>query len=217
MTTLKQLICISILCVLGSGCATKVIQVSIPDAVDPNVQKGYAKIEKIEDLRNFQRKPSDPSIPSIEGDNIDDKEITDKVIGRMRHGLYHKALWNYTIKNYQDVYGVCRKVVTSSLSSAGYIVVKEGHEQYDNALPLAVDILQFWAWMQPQFNIDLHFDGELRVKSLDSERPLDVTANGTEFFSTGFAGGSAWNKVVNQGLKDLDKDLVSKLKSEYTD
>lgn len=29
-------------------------------------------------------------------------------------------------------------------------------------------------------------------------------------FSTGFAGGSAWTKVVNEGVKDLDKNLVLK-------
>ena len=210
MNILKKALFVIFISILGTGCATKVLQVSSPAPIEPAVIKGYVKISEVNDLRQFQKAPKDPSTPSIEGDLIDDKKLTDKSIGRMRHGLYHKALWNYTIKGDEDIYDVCRKIAVGSLSRAGYVTVADGHENYDNAVPVAVDILQFWAWMQPKFNIDLHFDGELHIRSLDAQKQIDVSAKGEHMFSTGFAGGSAWTKVVNEGVKDLDKNLVLK-------
>lgn len=211
MRLLRNILCVAALCVFASGCATKSLQVTVPAAAKSSASKGYVKIQKIEDHRDFQRAPSEPSIPSIEGDKIADKNLTDTSIGRMRHGLTHGALWNYSVKGDKDVYAVCDKIVTSSLTSAGYQVVSAGQEHYAEATPLQVDIIKFWAWMQPKFNIDLHFDGELNVKSLDTKKTdIDVNAKGTHMFSTGFAGGGAWTKVVNEGVKDLNKNLTLK-------
>lgn len=201
---------------LGSACATKTLDVRVPSPqVQPNVI-GYVEIKEINDLRKFERSPSDPSTPSIEGDFVDDKDITDKVIGRMRHGMYHKALWNYTIKGDKDIYDVCREIVSSSLSSAGYEVVATGSDVSGDVIPVAVDILQFWAWMQPKFNIDLNFDGEIRIRTLTPEETIEISAEGHHHFSTGFAGGSAWTSLIEKGVVDLDKNLVLKVKSELS-
>ncbi len=212
MNIIKKLMYVAVIAMLASGCATKIIDVKVPQYSPVETIKGYVKIEEVNDLRKFERSPSDPAIPSVEGDLIDDKGITDKVIGRMRHGLYHKSLWNYTIKGDDDIYDVCRKVVTGSLAGAGYVTVAEGDAGFDSALPIAIDILQFWAWMQPKFNIDLNFDGEIRIRSMAPEKTFDVNASGAHMFSTGFAGGGAWSKLVAEGVKDLDKNLVLKLK-----
>ena len=213
MSSSKILILTLTLIIFTSGCATKSLQVSIPTSSETEMDKGYVRIESIQDLRKFERAPKGASTPSIEGDLIEDKNITDKVIGRMRHGMYHKALWNYSLKGDKDIYSVCRKIVAGSLASAGYYVVTEGQEHYEDALPLAIDILQFWAWMQPKFNIDLHFDGELRIRSLNNSQNVDINATGTHMLTTAFAGGSAWTKVVNDGVINLDKDLVIKFEA----
>lgn len=206
------MLCVIFVCLIASGCATKVINVEIPEMPSVSTIKGYVVIEEINDLRKFEKDPSDPSSPSIEGGLIDNKELTDKSIGRMRHGIYHKALWNFTIKGDDDIYDICRKIVTSSLASAGYITVEKGQKGYDEALPIAVDVIQFWAWMQPRFNIDLNFDGEMHIRALDDSRDFDVRAKGEHMFSTGFAGGNAWNALVKKGVKDLDENLVLKFK-----
>ncbi len=200
------------ICILASGCATKTLQVTIPAPATPQTEeKGVVKISSITDKRQFQRSPEDPAIPSIEGDFIDDKAITDKVVGRMRHGLYHKSLWNYTLKGDDDIYDVCRKVATNSLTEAGYKVVTPSDDNYSSATAVDVDILQFWAWMQPKFNIDLHFDGELHIKSTDGSKKIDAKATGGHMFSTGFAGGGAWEKLINTGAKDLQDNLTKEL------
>ncbi len=209
---LKNLAFIFLACVFASGCATKVIAVKVPPQPKIDIVKGYVKIAEINDLRKFEKSPTDPAIPSIEGDLIEDKKLTDKTIGRMRHGLYHKALWNYTIKGDDDIYDVCRDIVTNSFASAGYVTVSEGEQGFETALPVAIDIVQFWAWMQPKFNIDLNFDGEIRIRSLSPNKSIDVNAEGKHMFSTAFAGGSAWTTLVKEGVKDLDKNLVLKFK-----
>jgi len=198
----------------ASGCATKAIQVNVPQQTKADVIKGYVTIKEVNDLRKFEKSPIKPSVPSIEGDLIEDKKLTDKIIGRMRHGLYHKALWNYTIKGEGDIYDVSREIVTGSLASAGYVTVVAGDENFDKALPVAIDVLQFWAWMQPKFTIDLIFDGEIRVRSLDPQKSLDVNAKGKHMFSTSFAGGKAWTTLVEEGVKDLDKNLVLMFKGK---
>ncbi|BCD96496.1 hypothetical protein MARGE09_P0696 [Marinagarivorans cellulosilyticus] len=80
-------------------------------------------------------------------------------------------------------------------------------------MPIAIDILQFWAWMQPKFNVDLNFDGEIRIRSVDKENEIEINAIGRHMFSTGFAGGSAWTSLVEEGVKDLDSNLVLKIRS----
>lgn len=213
MNILKNLTLLFLISIFATGCSTKIIQVKIPEPAKTEIVKGYVKIEKINDLRKFEKSPKSPSTPSIEGDLIDNKELTDKIIGRMRHGLYHRALWNYTIDGKDNIYDVCRNIVTGSFASAGYVTVSNGEEGYDKAIPITVDILQFWAWMQPKFNIDLNFDGELHIHSLDPGKSIDINAKGKHNFSTGFAGGGAWNKIVKKGIIDLDKNLVLKLKN----
>lgn len=186
--------------------------VSVPSSQIPTEMVGFVKIASIKDSRKFEVAPRDASTPSIEGDFINDTAKTDKSIGRMRHGLFHKALWNYTLKGNENIYGLCRKIVSSSLVAAGYEVVEEGHEQYSSALPLSIDILQFWAWMQPKVNIDLNFDGEISVQSVDEQKTINVTAEGTDMFSTPMAGVGNWTKLVNTGVSNLQDDLTSKLK-----
>ncbi|RYF99058.1 MAG: hypothetical protein EOO07_37275 [Chitinophagaceae bacterium] len=214
MRLANKFLFISLLCVMSSGCATKVLKVTVPNSTQSEPIKGYVKIIKVTDLRGFQRAPSDPSIPSIEGDMIDKKALTEKSIGRMRHGLYHAALWNYTLEGKENIYGVCKNIVTSSLITSGYKVVSADQEKYNTAIPVEIEIVKFWAWMQPKFNIDLHFDGELVVKSTDAKKTLDINATSSHMLSTGFAGAGAWTKVVNEGVQKLDKDIVIKIKNE---
>ncbi|WP_317932951.1 hypothetical protein [Halioxenophilus sp. WMMB6] len=196
---------------LNCACATKTLQVTVPEVPPAPHPLAYVKIVAVNDVRQFARSPTTASTPSIENDLIDNKSITDKAIGRMRHGLLHKALWNYTLTGDETIYSVCSKIVINSLNLAGLNVVSAGEEGYAEAVPIAVDVVQFWAWMQPQFNIDLHFDGELRLTSTDNSRPLSVSATGNEFFSTAYAGGSAWTKLVNQGVADLQQNLTDQL------
>ncbi|KAB7622622.1 hypothetical protein [Alkalilimnicola sp. S0819] len=203
-----------VVCLGLVGCGTKVIPVTLPEASEAAVTKGYVRISAIDDYRNFRRSPSSPYTPSIEGDDIDNPEKRRKSIGRMRHGTYQYALWNFSFVGDEDIFGACRKIVSNSLSSAGYHVVSPDHAEYDSAIPVTIEVLEFWAWMQPKFNIDVSFDSKLRVRSELPEGGLDVTASGRHTFSTAYAGLDAWTKVVKIGVENLHRDMLAKLGGE---
>ncbi len=207
---IKRLLSLCVICVFATGCATKSLKVTTPAVKPPATVIGYVKIENVKDFRAFSVAPKDPALPSIEGDQINDKKLTDKSIGRMRHGMFHNALWNYSLKDKETIYSVSERIVSNSFTAAGYQVVSKGDAQYDSAVPVSVDVIQFWAWMQPKFNIDLQFDGELAVKSKDNS--IAVTAKGTHMFSTAFAGGGNWTEVVNKGVEKLQANLTNELK-----
>lgn len=207
---IKRLLGILAIGILATGCATKTLKVTTPAIAPSAPTLGYVTIESVKDARNFIANPSNPRFPSIEGDKIKDKQLTDKAIGRMRHGVFHNALWNYSLHGEETIYSICERIASNSLSAAGYAVVKKGDAQYDKATPVSVEIVEFWAWMQPKFNIDLHFDGELVIKSQDPT--LAAVGKGSHMFSTSFAGPGNWTKVVNLGIENLQANLTNEIK-----
>lgn len=53
-----------------------------------NPQQGVAvRIVTVEDKRIFQIKPKDPSIPSLMDDNIGDKDLKSRAVGRKRNSF----------------------------------------------------------------------------------------------------------------------------------
>ena len=180
------------LCILATGCATKSLKVTAPAVKAPAQTIATVKIDTVNDLRKFVRAPQDPSMPSIEGDAIDDKKITDKAIGRMRHGMFHNALWNYSLKDKDTIYSVCERIAANSLTAAGYRVVDKTSPDYASATPVTVDVVQFWVWMQPKFNIDLNYDGELALTSTD--KTIAASATASNLVSTSMATGGVWEK-----------------------
>jgi len=71
----------------ATGCATSrgVVEIQIPEANDPLSESAY-KIVSVEDRRNFELKPQQPSIPSLKNGEIDDPAITSRAIARKRNG-----------------------------------------------------------------------------------------------------------------------------------
>jgi hypothetical protein len=206
---IKHLLCVFAICALTTGCATKSLKVTAPAVKAPAQTIATVKIDTVNDLRKFVRAPQDPSMPSIEGDTIDDKKITDKAIGRMRHGMFHNALWNYSLKDKDTIYSVCERIASNSLTAAGYRVVDKTSPEYASATPVTVDVLQFWIWMQPKFNIDLNYDGELALASKD--KSIVASAKATNLVSTAMATGGVWEKTVDGGIAKLQANLTEEL------
>jgi hypothetical protein len=76
-------------CLLSSGCVTGRRTVDLPVSLVPGTgtSKGSLYIASVEDQRAFQNKPSNPSIPSIDGDVTKcSKDQLATMIGRQRNG-----------------------------------------------------------------------------------------------------------------------------------
>ncbi len=206
---LKQVMALLTVCLLASGCVSKTLKITAPSVKAPEAVTATVKIESVKDDRVFIRSPQNPAKPSIEDDKIDDKKLTDKAIGRMRHGLFHTALWNYSLKDKEDIYSLCERIASNSLVAAGYRVVDKSSPDYATAIPVSVNVNQFWIWMQPKFNIDLNFDGELALKS--ENKALNVSATGSKTVSTAMATPGVWESTVDSGVASLQANLIEEL------
>jgi hypothetical protein len=127
-----------------------VIDVNVPQAAAPDAGQPL-KIVAVRDLRKFDVNPLDPSKPSIgAAKEIQDTKITSHAIGRKRGG-YGNAMGDLALPESKTAASVVRDAVRTALQRRGYRVVEESSSDYGRALPMSVDVDQFWAWMKPGF------------------------------------------------------------------
>ncbi len=132
-----------------SGCVTgrRTFSVPVPTATVGAVTKGSIYISSVSDDRIFQNKPSDPSIPSIDGDVSTLSAVEkDRMIGRQRN-TWGKAMGDIALADNDTVTKRVRALVEEGLRRKGYEVSS------DPAAPtsIAISVDEFWAWMTPGF------------------------------------------------------------------
>jgi hypothetical protein len=139
---------------LGASLAIAVLAgcVSTRDTVAPrfdaavNPAQGIpVRIDKVEDLRNFQVKPASPATPSLMNDQISDEATRARAFGRKRNS-YGMALGDVLLPEGQTVAGMTEAVVTRSLRESGYRVVSRQDADYAQAKPLSVRVNKLWVW-----------------------------------------------------------------------
>ena len=115
-------------------------------AGDNPIQGREVKIVRVTDRRTFQLKPSDPSTPSLKDGQIDNPAITSRAIARKRSG-YGKAMGDILLPEGHTVEQLVGTALTRGLRGAGYRVLLQGQEGYEQAVPLEADIRRFWTWI----------------------------------------------------------------------
>jgi hypothetical protein len=197
-----------------AGCATNrgVINVSYPAGTNPEAGRTVA-IVKVTDSRVFEVAPKQASVPSLKGGDIANPAVTARAIARKRNS-YGKALGDILLPEGRSVTDVVREAVTGSLREKGYRVVEAAAPGAGAAVPIEVDIRQFWSWFTPGFwAISLEFEAIVQIKG-------DVFAGGSEELVRGYAqvhgqaaGTGAWLKTINKGLEDLAARIREKLRT----
>jgi len=197
-----------------TGCATSrsVLDIAVPDVPNPDSLQAV-KIVEVIDKRVFAIKPNNPSIPSLQNDEVDDPKITRRAVARKRNG-YGAALGDVLLPEGQTVEQLTRSALVNALRDSGYKVVSVGEAGYDAATPVGAEIQQFWAWMTPGFwQIKLEYKARIQ---LNGDWPLageNRMLNGDARIETSAAFESDWKKVLEAGLTDLIQNLKSMLKS----
>ena len=111
----------------------------------PAATQGKVYIAAVTDDREFQNKPSDPSIPSIDGDvtklSVQEK---DRMIGRQRNGFGH-AMGDMALPADDAVTKRARLLVEQGLMRKGYEISSDANAPYS----VSVSVKEFWAWMTP--------------------------------------------------------------------
>jgi len=193
---------------LTGACATSRGVLELEPIVSKNPASGIlVKIVEVEDLRKFELKPDNPSIPSLKNGEIADTSITSRAIARKRNG-YGMALGDILLPQGETVTALVEAIVVRALRESGYRVLERGDPQYPNAAPLRIAVEKFWAWFSPGFwSANLDFSTKVSVMGPVSPFSDGQVFTGAVRLSTQYAGTGAWMNTVNKGLADLDSNI----------
>ncbi|HJS31729.1 MAG TPA: flagellar biosynthesis protein [Alphaproteobacteria bacterium] len=219
ISTLQRLAVSTILAVVLSACAIgrSVIEVSPPASATSGgiaAVKIAVKITEVRDLRRFSINPRDPSQPSL-GDaaEINDPKVTARAVGRKRGG-FGAALGDVTVPEGTTVAGLVREAARTALQDKGYRIVGETSPDYAAALPLALDVEEFWAWFTPGF---VSVTASFKTRVIMTGGPLVRSAR--EAVDAGASRSviavteAVWTDVIQTGLVDL----VAKMRERIRD
>ncbi|MBL8266945.1 hypothetical protein [Steroidobacter sp.] len=207
---LHSLLMVAFLACSGCVVGRRSIELEVPSAAKiVNASKGTVSIASVVDKRQFENKPSDPSIPSIDGDvNSMGAAERNKMIGRQRN-TWGKAMGDVALAEGQTVESRTRQLVTEAFQRRGYTVTDAKSK---NRADIVID--KFWAWFTPgMFVID--FEANLRAD-------MNVSLNGrtSKFTVTGYGkkgGGMAsdehWRDAYSSAFEDFLKNLDAVLGS----
>ena len=150
---------IGIAVVFQAGCVTGRRSLSLPVSTRdaPSATRGQVYIAAVTDNRHFENKPSDPSIPSIDGDvtKLSAAE-KDRMIGRQRN-TWGKAMGDIGLKDNDSVTKRVRLLVEEGLRRKGYGVTDDPK----TPVAAAVSVDEFWGWGTPGFWV-LTFEAKIR-------------------------------------------------------
>jgi hypothetical protein len=200
---------------LMSGCATtrSTIDVSLIKTQQVPL-KGFAKVLEVKDVRRFEATPSDPSIPSLQNsEEINDRAITSRAVARKRGG-YGMAFAEILLPEGRTVEQIVREAATKALAEKGYAVVAEGSPEFAKALPVNIEIHQFWSWFTPGFFlVSVEFVGLVSLKGEVLAGSNEETVRGYSIINAMAATDSQWQEVMQNGVQDLIEKMKTKLKS----
>jgi hypothetical protein len=209
-------LCVFLLLML-SACAAgrSVLDIKSPQATASSDSRYLAKITEVRDIRRFETNPRDPSEPSLgSAEDIKNPAVTARAIGRKRGG-FGNAFGDLALPEGSSVAGLVKSAATAALQKRGYRVVEEGSPEAARAFPLAIDIEQFWAWVNMGFvELTMSHATKVVLKSNDLVVPSNPTAVNAKFAKGVQVGTeSNWSEVVNAGVSDLVQQIHAHIKA----
>jgi len=212
MRTVIKSLPVALAILITTGCALGRGVIDISNEISVNPEKGQAvKLLRVTDKREFQLKPSQANIPSLNHRDIKDSSITERAIARKQNSA-GKALGDILLPEDKTVMDVVENRLSVSFRENGYKVLSKGDEGYDVAIPIEVDINNFWGWINPgSWTIGINFKTSIRVTA-----PVNQFSEGIEFDSEvqerfTSASDSNWQKVIDLSLAELNDDIEAEI------
>ena len=195
-----------------AGCAASRSELDVPVA-KPSVTptKAAVKITEVADKRRFEIDPRSPSTPSVRDNEIHNKDLTARAVGRKRGG-WGNAWGDVVLPEGKTVSGLVADVLAAALAEKGYAVIPAGAPGYDAALPLSAEILKFWSWVN--FGLDIRITHESLIKLTGPwPVPEDMReVRGHAFYNSYVAiVESDWGDLLTSGTKDLRQNVEAVL------
>lgn len=195
---------------LLAGCATNRAEVDIlPPGTSqtPAPSNGKKVYISAVDDRVFQIKPSRFDIPSLKYDEIDDKSITERAIGRKRNN-YNMPIGDVLLPKGRTVSELVVDAVATAYRQAGYEVVNTPGAR--DVSEVKVQIIEFWSWYTAEgvldkvlrnkssLQIQTHGAPEYNVKTLVNEKVKVATD-------------TDWKRVTEAGLEAITQETLKLL------
>jgi len=186
--------------------------VRVPPSGNPSSGPAV-KITRVNDIRPFELRPAVASIPSLKDGQINNKSITSRALARKRNS-YGKALGDILLPEGSSVEDLVHSSAKKALQEQGYVVVEKGDPQYTTALPVELDIHQFWAWVNMGFwALELNFEGVIEPKNRDVFTNSREKIRGHVSLKTQAATERAWAKILSLGLENLGQEFRQNIKN----
>ncbi len=199
-----------LLLVLLTGCVLGRRTIDLPIQTIPTgtQEKGEIFIGKIHDGRTFQNKPSDPSLPSIDGDvNTLTEKQKGMMIGRQRGG-FGNAAGDVALPANDSVTARTRQLLETGFKSRGYVITS------DSTAPKSAraTINKFWAWFTPGFwtiTFEAHVNYTIRLTK--PEGPSTMILQGYGRNQGQVASDANWQLAYQRAFQDFLSKLDSQL------
>ncbi|MFI4981315.1 MAG: hypothetical protein ACHQIO_13280 [Nevskiales bacterium] len=186
---------------LQTGCVTgrRYVPLTVPDAA-ATPSRGPVRVATVADDRNFQNKPDDPSIPSIDGDVTSmSAELKASMIGRQR-STYGHAMGDIALPADQSVPVLARLLVEQGLKRHGYEL------SADAMTPKTVNVSidKFWAWGTPGL-FSIAFEAQLYCKFTvnSGSGPKELVVVGYGKNNGQVASDGNWQKAYDLAFQDF--------------
>lgn len=195
-----------------AGCATGRSEVDVnavhasPDQVTV-ASNGKKVLIRATDERIFEINPRSADIPSLKDDEINDRSVTERAIGRKRGG-FGKAFGDVVLPSGRTVSQLAGEAVSNAYREAGYEVVTD--RSTGDAIAVNVHVIEFWSWFSPGFwSVAVNNKSQLRIESPGSP-DLKVVAHINERMQA--VTESDWKKITEAGLQEITRETKKQLK-----
>ncbi len=209
MKKLVQIITVLFL-VLLTGCVLgrRTVDLPIQSISHSPEGKGVVFIGSIVDNRIFQNKPSDPSIPSIDGDvHSLTPQQKGMMIGRQRGG-FGNAAGDVALPANDSVISRTRQLLEEGFKKRGYLITSDS-----NALNSATAIINlFWGWFTPGFwtiTFEAHVNCTITPTKPDGVSPIIIQGYGR--VQGQIASDANWQLTYHRAFQDFLSKLDSQL------
>src|SRR6202012_1854397 len=105
-----------------------------------------------------------PHEPSLKDDDINNKSVTSRAIGRKRSG-WGEAPGDGLLPEGDSVSARVGAALADGFRQAGYRVLASGDAGYDQAVPVTATIKQYWSWEEMGFVFGLNCRAEIELDS----------------------------------------------------
>ncbi|AOO66477.1 hypothetical protein [Sulfurospirillum halorespirans] len=201
---------------LFSGCAAKrgEVALQVPTATaetaPSNGQQIY--INSVVDKRVFEVKPPEPNIPSLDPSEPQTDAIKARAVARKRNG-YGMAMGDIVLNANQTVNSVIKESLKEAFKNKGYHVIENKEQITPQTYIADVNILKFWAWMNPgAFAIALSCEIETNIKMKKEGDPktYNVSVKAADSYQMGTE--SNYIEIMQKALQKYIAEAQTEIK-----